>query len=329
VPVGLSNVVAISGGDFHNMALKADGTVVVWGDNTYGQTDIPAGLSNVVVIAAGWYHNFALKRDGTLVMWGMGMTNTGFPQFGQAIVPPGLSNLAGMTGGGFYSLALRADSTAMGWGRNDYGQTSGVDGLTNLLAIAAGYDFGLALHRQASSLPNLPPVSGTHYVNVNSTSPTWPYTNWATAATTIQDAVDAAVAGDPILVTNGIYLTGGKAVAASGTGTTNRVAVTKPLALQSVNGPEVTLIQGYQVPGTTNGTSAIRCVYLTNGASLSGFTLTNGATADLFGGGVWCQATNSVVVSNCVLVGNSAGIAGGNQRVGQRASAIFISHKRA
>jgi hypothetical protein len=44
---------------------------------------------------------------------------------------------------------------------------------------------------------------------------------------------------------------------------------------------------------------------------LSGFTLTNGAANDEEGGGgVYCAST-SVLVSNCVITGNAAGIAGG------------------
>jgi hypothetical protein len=180
----------------------------------------------------------------------------------------------------------------------------------NLLAAA------LLLAGTVSGLANI------HYVDVNSTDPTPPYTNWGTAASIIQDAVDAAVAGDEIVVTNGIYAAGGRAVYGA---MTNRVAVDKPLTLRSVNGPRFTMIQGRQLPGTTNGDGAIRCVYLTNGAALTGFTLTNGATRavsddptnlETSGGGLWCESFNDIVVSNCVLAGNSAYNSGGGTYLG-------------
>ena len=182
--------------------------------------------------------------------------------------------------------------------------------LWGCLSLAAVISINLAITAPAA----------THYVDLNSTNATPPYTDWTTAATNIQDAVDAATNGDLVLVTNGIYQTGGYPV--NGNILTNRVAVTKPLTLQSVNGPAHTVIQGYQVPGTTNGDSAVRCAYLTNGVTLSGFTLANGATRALLngardgsGGGAWCESVNAVV-TNCVIVGNASGYAGGGAYFG-------------
>jgi hypothetical protein len=120
-------------------------------------------------------------------------------------------------------------------------------------------------------------LAGVHYVDVNNTNATPPYTNWATAATNIQDAVEAAMAGDEVMVTNGTYYP----------------VVGKPLSVRSVNGPQVTVISGGGV---------VRCAYLNNGASLSGFTLTNGFSTRN-GGGVLCESSNAVV-SNCVITRN-------------------------
>ena len=43
---------SVSGGLYHSVALKNDGTVVAWGYNGYGQTTIPAGLTTVSAVAS-------------------------------------------------------------------------------------------------------------------------------------------------------------------------------------------------------------------------------------------------------------------------------------
>ena len=74
LPPGLTNVVAIAGGDAHSLALKSDGTVVAWGDNFWGQTNVPAGLTNAVAIAAGSDHSIALTAAGKSLPGGTDLT---------------------------------------------------------------------------------------------------------------------------------------------------------------------------------------------------------------------------------------------------------------
>src|SRR5215471_21149841 len=159
-----------------------------------------------------------------------------------------------------------------------------------------------------------PALAATRYVNPNNLSPTSPYTNWLAAATNIQDAIDASNPGDLILVTNGLYNTGSRTANDS---TPCRVVINKPVTVRSVNGPATTIIEGYSVSGSFPWSlSSVRCAYMTNGAALLGFTLSNGtvrATSYLnlsdLGGGVHCEST-SALLSNCVII-NCAAYAGG------------------
>jgi len=169
------------------------------------------------------------------------------------------------------------------------------------------------------------------YVDLNSANPVPPYSDWNTAATNIQDAVDAASAGDLILVTNGVYQSGGRP--ASPHVLTNRVVVDKTVTVQSVNGPVATTIQGFRVPNLSgNASLAVRCVYLANNALLNGFTLTNGCTGggtgadhnDSLGAGVFCE-TNAMV-SNCVITANNSFNEGGGAYQGNFYNCSFITN---
>jgi alpha-tubulin suppressor-like RCC1 family protein len=126
---------AIAAGRDHNLALLSDGTVVGWGDNSFGQASPPANLSNVLAITAGDLHSAALCSNGTVVVWGD-------DTFGQTNVPAGLSNVVAIAAGDFHTLALLSNGTIVAWGNNTYGQ---LDVPPSALAIASGYYHGLAL----------------------------------------------------------------------------------------------------------------------------------------------------------------------------------------
>ncbi len=128
--------------------------------------------------------------------------------------------------------------------------------------------------------------------------------DWDHPKATIQAAIDAAATNDTVWVSNGVYNTGERIIHGA---MPNRVALTKPLTVQSVNGPAET---------TINGLNSIRCAYVGANAVLSGFTLSGGSSLvngdqylERSGGGAWCEP--SALLTNCVLTGNTASVAGG------------------
>jgi alpha-tubulin suppressor-like RCC1 family protein len=155
---GLSDVIAIAAGLIHSLAVKSDGTVWAWGDNSNGQlgrkpstrpnTCTPDGcdlsptpiqvdkLSDVKAIAAGGAHSLALKKDGTVRAWGLdtlgelgigGSSDTCGPNGRVCTITPtkvDLSNILAVAAGGGHSLALKNDGTVWAWGANYAGQIS-------------------------------------------------------------------------------------------------------------------------------------------------------------------------------------------------------------
>ena len=168
---GLTGVTAITAGQFHSLALRADGTVWAWGQNDYGQlgdgtttnrlTPVRvAGLTGVTAITAGYFHSLALRSDGTVWAWGgnyWGQLGNGTTTDGHALVEvTDLTNITAISAGSSHSLALRSDGTVSAWGDNRSCQLAdgtctgrlqpvGVVGVTAVAAVRAGGDHSLAL----------------------------------------------------------------------------------------------------------------------------------------------------------------------------------------
>lgn len=101
-PTGSGPFTAISAGMGFSVGLRPDGTVQAWGDNRYQQLEIPDGLAQVVALACGNYHTLALRADGTVVAWGNNAA-------GQTAVPLGTSNVVAVAAGGFHCEILQHD----------------------------------------------------------------------------------------------------------------------------------------------------------------------------------------------------------------------------
>ncbi|MFG2819837.1 CARDB domain-containing protein [Kitasatospora sp. NPDC048365] len=150
----LQDVISISSGSSHTLALRADGTVLAWGNNAFGQlgdgtftdrtTPAPvcaAGqsapcsswLGGVVAVSAGSGHSLALRADGTVLAWGSNSVGQlGDGTLTQRYTPVAtcrfscastLSNVVAISaGGGSSNLALLSTGFVYSWGANSRGE---------------------------------------------------------------------------------------------------------------------------------------------------------------------------------------------------------------
>jgi len=140
-------------GTYFTVALKDDGTMLAWGNNTQGQLGdgttvtkvnpvvVADALGNPITgiqsIAAGLNHALALKNDGTMLAWGvnnLGQLGDGttLSKSNPVVVTDALgspiSGVISVTAGDNYNVALKNDGTMLAWGYNNVGQLG--DGTT-------------------------------------------------------------------------------------------------------------------------------------------------------------------------------------------------------
>jgi len=180
LPPAPNPITQIAAGSAHSLALAADGSVVAWGLNTWGQTNVPPqAQSGAQAVAGGLGHSLVLATNGAVFAWGLhdaGQTNVpssaqsgvvaisaggkhnlairhdgyvvawGLGGSGQTNVPGTIQGkVVAIAAGGEHSLALDGYGTVWAWGGNSSGQTSIPGNVTNIVAIAAGRYHNLAL----------------------------------------------------------------------------------------------------------------------------------------------------------------------------------------
>lgn len=126
------------GGTAYNLAIKQDGSLWAWGDNSSGQLGLgnnntyysPAQVGNQSgwsQVSAGVNHSLALKTNGTLWAWGNNSAGAlGFDLGTSTLNTPTQvgtdNNWVQIATGLSFSLGIKSDGSLWAWGSNNYGQ---------------------------------------------------------------------------------------------------------------------------------------------------------------------------------------------------------------
>lgn len=169
---GLTDVIDVDDGHYHSLALKANGTVWGWGQNSLGQlaqgnetspktSPVQWGsISDAVGIFGGRDMTYVLDADGALWCSGGFGLECGRTAQGNEITTPvpvnGLPDLVEVAGGRNHAVALATDGTVWTFGENVNGQLGDnsrqnrftpeqVAGLSDVVDVGAGADHSMAV----------------------------------------------------------------------------------------------------------------------------------------------------------------------------------------
>lgn len=137
ISVGGKKVKKVAAGFNHSAALTEDGSLYMWGNNSYGQlgngssgTSINSPtyvMSNIRDVSVGYNFSGAVTTSGDLYVWGRnnhgqlgdGSTvNTSHPK-------KTMSNVKELDLGCNHVVAVKEDGSLWAWGSNEYGQVGG------------------------------------------------------------------------------------------------------------------------------------------------------------------------------------------------------------
>jgi hypothetical protein len=140
----------ISAGQLDSCGLTTIGSILCWGDDTYGQASVPPPPtdSSYIEVSAGYRHTCALTNQHNVVCWGA-------DDQGQSSSPPAIQSLTTqVSAGNDFSCALTDVGAVSCWGLDNYHQLSPPPAPpgTTFTQVSAGGVFACALTTDDSAL---------------------------------------------------------------------------------------------------------------------------------------------------------------------------------
>jgi alpha-tubulin suppressor-like RCC1 family protein len=157
VPVvgGFTDWCEVSGGGYHSLGVRSNGTLWAWGKNYSGElgdyttydtsspVSVVGGFTDWCQVSAGGSHNLGVRSDGTAWAWGnnsYGKLGDGFATFAfynyetcefidcvsnrssPVSVVGGFTDWCQVSAGSYHNLGVRSNGTIWAWGDNGQGQ---------------------------------------------------------------------------------------------------------------------------------------------------------------------------------------------------------------